>query len=404
MLEALSQVSLLTAIVLCLGWAYVLARAWRATESLRKLPLGVSSKSPSEDGPRPRVSAVLAARNEADAVERCVRSLLAQEGVDIQVVAVDDGSDDGTLQILQALAEEDSRLLVLESKKVPLGWVAKAYALELGQGRANGDWLLFTDADVVHGRRALLHAIDVMREERLDHLAVHPRLEAGSLLEALVLPLYVLLWEFRFVDPRAADPDSGVGAGVGAFNLVRAEPYRLRGTHARIRGAILDDRALGTMMRDDGGRGSVMRAVSQVRMRPYRSVHQLYMCMRKGALATAMNSSLIVVGKGLVLAAGGIVPTVVLMSSGPLWLAAGQVPWSALPALLALLLPAAGLLKARSMVRFEPVAALFFPIGAVVMAVSAIHAGVLFGLRGTIEWRGRLYSRRDLRRSLEEIG
>lgn len=403
MLEALSQLLLLTAVILCLAWGFVLARAWRATESLRKLPVTSphGERAPLEG--RPKVSAVLAARNEADAIERCVRSLLAQEGVDMQVVAVDDGSEDGTLEILQSIAEEDDRLLVLENNKVPLGWVAKAYALELGQGRANGDWILFTDADVVHGRRAVMHAVGVMRDEQLDHLAVHPRLEAGSWIEALVLPLYVLLWEVRFVNPRAADPTSGVGAGVGAFNLVRAEPYRLRGTHARIRGAILDDRALGRIMRDDGGRGSVMRAVSQVRMRPYRSVHQLYMCMRKGALATAKNSAFLVVGKGVLLAIGGIVPTIVLMSSVPLALA-GHLPWSALPALLALLLPIAGLLKARSMVRFEPLTALFFPVGAVIMAVSAIHAGVLFGLRGTIEWRGRMYSRRDLCRSIEEIG
>lgn len=397
MLEALSQLLLLIAVILCCAWGLVLAFAWRATEALRKLPLAQPL-----DG-RPKVSAVFAARDEADAVERCVRSLLAQEGVDMQVVAVDDGSEDGTLEILRAIAEEDSRLLVLENKKVPPGWVAKAYALELGQGRANGDWLLFTDADVVHGRRAVANAVAVMQAENLDHLAVHPRLEAGSILEALVLPLYVLLWEVRFVNPRAADPDSGVGAGVGAFNLVRAEAYRLRGTHARIRGAILDDRALGKMMRDDGGRGSVMRAVSQVRMRPYRTAHHLYMCMRKGALATARNSALLVVGKGVVLLIGAVVPVIVLLSAVPLALA-GHTPWSVLPALLALLLPIAGLLKARSMVRFEPIAALFFPIGALVMAVSAIHAGILFGLRGTIEWRGRMYSRRDLIRSLGEIG
>jgi hypothetical protein len=397
-LEALSQVALAVASFLCFGWAYVLLGAWRATEALRKLPHTAPTARE-----RPRVSAVLAARNEADAIERSVRSLLAQEGVDMQVVAVDDGSTDGTLEILRSLAEEDPRLLVLENNDVPRGWVAKTYALELGQGRASGDWLLFTDADVLHGRRAVMHAVTVMQKERLDHLAVHPRLEAGSLLEALVLPIYVLMWEFRFVDPRAADPESGVGAGVGAFNLVAAESYRLRGTHARIRGALLDDRALGRLMRDDGGRGSVMRAVSQVRMRPYRSFPQLYAGVRKGALASARNSASVVILFALTLAAGGIVPPLLLMGSLSLAVA-GHLSWAALPALLAWLLPAAGLLKARSMVRFEPIAALFFPLGALVMAASAIHAALFFGMRGQIEWRGRFYSRRELKRSLEEIG
>lgn len=397
MLAGVLQMALIACTALCLVWFVVLLRAGSATAALRRLP-----HQPTASGARPRVTAVLAARDEADAIERSVRSLLSQEGVEIDIVAVDDGSEDGTLQILQELARHEPRLLVLENKKVPPGWVAKAYALELGQGRASGDWLLFTDADVIHGRRAVMHAVSVMEGESLDHLAVHPRLEAGSWIEALVLPLYVLLWEFRFINPRAAKPDGGVGAGVGAFNLVRAESYRLRGTHARIRGAIFDDRALGHMMRDEGGRGSVMRAVSQVRMRPYRSPTQLYTGMRKGALASAQNSALVVIGKGLVIAVGGTVPVLALFGSVPLWLS-GHAIWFALPAFLALMLPAFGLLQARTMVRFEPLAALFFPVGAVVMAVSAIHAGVLYGLRGTIEWRGRTYSRRELRRSLEEL-
>lgn len=399
-METLSQGAFTVAVLIACGWAWLVARAWRATEALRKLPLAAVN-APATPA---RVTAILAARNEADAIERCVCSLLAQEGVQMQVVAIDDGSDDDTLEILRRLAADDDRLLVLQSERTPpTGWLAKNYALELGQGRAEGDWLLFCDADVVHGRRALLHSISVMELESLDHLAVHPRLEAGSLIEALVLPLLLLLWEFRFVDPRAADPDSGVGAGVGAFNLVRAESYRLRGTHARIRGALLDDRALGTMMRDDGGRGSVMRAVSQVRMRPYRNFSQLYAGLCKGALASARNSATVAVGSGLLLAAGAILPIILTIASLPIALA-GHLPYVLLPCILCLLLPAAGLLKARSMVRFEPVAALFFPIGAMLIALSAVHAGLIFGMRGTVEWRGRSYSRADLKASLEEFG
>jgi glycosyltransferase involved in cell wall biosynthesis len=393
-------VTLALACGLCVAWGYVLARVWRTTGAVRRLPHAAVGL-----GPEPKkVSAVLAARNESATIERAVRSLLAQEGVRMQVVAVDDGSTDDTLQILERVAAEDDRLLVLKSKRtIPTGWVAKNFALELGQGRADGDFLLFTDADVIHGRRALLHAVSVMEQDKLDHLAVHPRLEAGSLIEALVLPLHVLLWEFRFLDARAATPDSGVGAGVGAFNLVRAESYRLRGTHARIRGALLDDRALGTLMRDDGGRGSVMVAVSQVRMRPYRTFKELYVGLRKSALASARNSALLSVLAGLAVGIGGVLPPLLLGLSVPIALH-GHVPWAGLPALLAWLLPAAGLLKARSMVRFAPLAALFFPMGALLIAVTTMHAGSVFGMRGTVEWRGRSYSRRDLRSSIEEIG
>lgn len=389
MIETTARLALVIASLLCVGWAIVLAHVWRTIGAMRRLPSATQGEL------RPKVSVVFAARNESAGIEEAVRSLLAQEGIELELIVVDDSSEDGTKAILDRLAKDDARLLVLEAKKIPPGWVAKNYALEIGQGRARGEWLLFTDADVVHGPHAILNAVATMERERLDHLAVQPRMEAGSLVEALVLPLFVLLCQIRFLDPRAAKPDSGVGTGIGAFNLVRADSYRLRGTHARIRGSMLDDRALGRMMREDSGRGSVMRAVAQVRLRPYRSLGELYVGIRKGVLATFGNSAVLTTFMGVVLLFAATAPAILVVAGLPLYLAGGA-PWVIAPALLAALLPLAGLLKARTMLRFEPLAALLFPVGAMVIAASALHAAFVFGVRGTIEWRGRLYSRRDL--------
>ena len=391
MIELTARLALVIASLLCVGWAIVLAHVWRTIGAMRRLPSTASS-----EGQRWKATAVVAARNEAAAIEEAVRSLLASDGLDLEVIVVDDNSEDGTKAILDRIAKDDPRLLVLEAKKIPPGWIAKNYALEIGQGRAKGDYLLFTDADVVHGPRAIFNAVAAMDRERLDHLAVQPRMEAGSLVEALVLPLFVLLCQIRFLDPRAAKPDSGVGTGIGAFNLVRAEAYRLRGTHARIRGSMLDDRALGRMMREDGGRGSVMRAVAQVRLRPYRSFNELYVGIRKTVLATFGNSAILTTFMGIVLLFAATAPALLVVAGLPLYLAGGA-PWVIVPALLAALLPLLGLLKARTMLRFEPLAALLFPVGAMVIAASALHAALVFGTRGTIEWRGRLYSRGDLR-------
>jgi cellulose synthase/poly-beta-1,6-N-acetylglucosamine synthase-like glycosyltransferase len=94
LLELVHFISFWTALVVSLGWAIVLARTWQVTTTIRPMP----RKMP--DGAVKRVSAVLAARNEAPIIERALRSLLAQEGVDMQVVAVDDGSDDGTWETI----------------------------------------------------------------------------------------------------------------------------------------------------------------------------------------------------------------------------------------------------------------------------------------------------------------
>ncbi len=375
-----------------MGWAFVIYRAWRTIASLGRLPRAAPGDRTT------KVTAVVAARNEAGIIERAVRSLLSQEGVDINVVVVDDASEDNTHERLLRLADADERLLVLQSEKLPAGWVAKNYALELGQGRADGEYILFTDADVIHSRRAVAHAVAAMEFQHLDHLALHPRLEASTLVEAVVLPLFFLLTEFRFFDRRSVEPDSGVGAGIGAFNLVRAESYRLRGTHARIRGAVLDDRALGRMMRDDGGRGTVMRAGTEVRMRPFRSVREMYLGIKKGVLSSFGHSSVVAAAMGLLLLAAVGAPLMTLASVGPL-IYFGHIPWAAIPAIAALIAPAVALLRARSMVRFEPLAAILYPVGAAVLGVAALHAALVFAVRGTVSWRGRHYRKADLRES-----
>ncbi len=393
------------ALALCVGWALVLARVWQTTNAFRGLP----STPLSSDGLNlPRVSVVMAARDEAASIEPALRSLLAQEGVDLEIVVVDDDSSDDTLAIVKRIAAETAAaqpsaagvpgrptMIVLEQKKLPPGWIGKSYALELGQGRARGDWLLFTDADVLHGPRALWNAVAAMEREQLDHLAVFPRLEAGSLIEALVLPLFVLLYQIRFVDPRASDPTSPHGTGIGAFNMVRADPYRLRGTHARIRQSVVDDAALGLMMRDEGGRGSVMRAGGLVRQRPYRSMGELYFGIKKSVLAQFKNSATLAAAAAALLVVAGTAPPLFVIAGLPLWWT-GHAPWFVLPAAVAALFPMMGLLKARSLLRFEPLAALLFPIGALVIATSALHAAIVFGVKGTVEWRGRTYTKKDL--------
>jgi hypothetical protein len=402
-IDLFATLSLALATALCVGWGLVLVRVFRTIEAFRRLPSASSASGSLLPFPATplSVSAVVAARNEADHIETSLRTLLAQEGVDLEIVVVNDGSTDDTAAILQRLAKEvgENRLLVLEQKKLPPGWIAKNYAVELGQGRARGEFILFTDADILHGPRAVLNAIAVMQRERLDHLAVFPRLEAGSLAESLVLPLFGLLYQLRFVDPRAAEPTSSHGTGIAGFNVVRADSYRLRGTHARIRGSILDDRALGVMMREEGGRGTVMRAVGQVRARPYRSLREMYSGIRKTVLAQFGNSAMLSAAAAVLLVVAAVAPVLLLLAALPLWWSGRGLSLVVVPALLAALFPMLGLLKARTLLRFEPLAALLFPVGALVIATCALDAAFVFALKGTVEWRGRNYTRKDFENS-----
>src|SRR5262245_49472706 len=107
--------------------------------------------APAIPQPPPSVSVLIPAKDEAGQIEKCVRSVLSQDYSNFDVIVIDDRSADGTGQILDRMAAEDSRLRIVHLKdgSLPPGWGGKSFALHNGLLEAKGDWLLFVDADVL---------------------------------------------------------------------------------------------------------------------------------------------------------------------------------------------------------------------------------------------------------------
>src|SRR5262245_37061731 len=122
-------------------WLALAARTMRGVLALKSLPPTVAS-------PPPRVSVVVAARDEQGRIETTVRRLLVQVGIELNVIAVDDRSTDRTGEILHQVAAEDPRLKVLRVEALPEGWLGKCHACHRGAESATGEWLLFTDGDI----------------------------------------------------------------------------------------------------------------------------------------------------------------------------------------------------------------------------------------------------------------
>ena len=121
-----------------------------------------------------RVSVIVPARDEADAIEASVRHLLAQRGVALEVIVVSDRSVDETAAIVRRLAATDPRVRVIEVSTLPEGWLGKTHALHVGSQAATGDWLLFTDADCLLHPDVVARALRVAARERVEHIALTP--------------------------------------------------------------------------------------------------------------------------------------------------------------------------------------------------------------------------------------
>lgn len=206
------------------------------------------------NSPGPLVSVIMPACNEEDNIERAVLSLLAQTYQNLEILVVNDRSTDTTAQVLQRVQASHPRLRVHEITHLPLGWMGKSHALSQGATLAGGEYLLFTDADVVMEPTTISRAMRHMDDERLDHLSLmFQNLGGGWLLNCLILEMALGLLLF-FRPWRVRLPGSRDFIGIGAFNLVTRTAYEAVGGHTTIRMHPIDDLMLGKILKEHGFR------------------------------------------------------------------------------------------------------------------------------------------------------
>src|SRR6202789_1037471 len=216
------------------------------------------------------VSAIIPARNEEDSIARAVESVAAQPEI-MEIIVVDDQSTDRTAAILADLATRIPKLKILHTRALPPGWVGKNYAVTLAADVAQGDWLLFTDADTCHmpgsTRRALADAVD----NNAVLVSYSPEQELGSFWERALIPFVYCRLSAHFSFARVNRADTKDAAANGQYLMILRDIYEKVGGHAAIRGEILEDVALARRVKSAGYGIYFTAPVGTVRTRMYRS-------------------------------------------------------------------------------------------------------------------------------------
>ncbi len=205
------------------------------------------------------VSLLLPVRDEAHRVTPTVRSLLAQRGVpDLEIVVLDDGSTDGTADVVRRAAGDDPRLRVVPGTPPPPGWLGKPHACAQLAGHARGRVLVFVDADVVLAPHAVAAAVALLREHALDAVSPFPRQVADDVPTRLVQPLLQWSW-LVFLPLRLAErsPRPTLAAANGQFLVVDTAALARAGGFGAVSTEVLDDIALMRAVKRAGGRGVV---------------------------------------------------------------------------------------------------------------------------------------------------
>jgi chlorobactene glucosyltransferase len=343
------------------------------------------AEPPASDGPL--VSVIVPARDEERGIGAAVASLRALDYPRLEVVVVDDESRDGTLAAARAAGGDDPRVRVLAGGALPPGWVGKSWACWQGVRVARGDWLLFTDADVVHAPDSLGRALAMAGRLGRGGLTLFPTIDCDGALERMVTPAAVTaIGTFVAPGPLARSRRSRVAIAAGGYILVERGVYEAAGGHAGIRSRMVEDVCLAEAVKRGGHLLVPMPAGPLARVRMYHGGREVWGGWSKNASFAAAGSA----AKGLtsagVAAALTLTPVVAAVRgarAGDRLLAATGA--AGLLAMVALQRLASR--SARTPARYAPT----LPLGMLVLAGAAARGslGRLAG-RGP-EWRGRRY-------------
>lgn len=227
--------------------------------------------------PLPRLTVLVAAKDEEQNIARCISGLLAQDYPDLQVVVINDRSDDRTGAIIDEFAQRDPRLRAVHIESLPAGWFGKNHAMHTGVRHATGQWLCFSDADCAYDSPLLLQAaVRCAIREKAEFLSVLPRLEANTFWERVVQPVAGAIMVFWFPPKRVNDPASPHAYANGAFMLMPHHAYDRLGGHEPVKSTLNEDIHMARRAKQLGVRLRVLRCDGLYRVRMYTGLRQIW--------------------------------------------------------------------------------------------------------------------------------
>jgi glycosyltransferase involved in cell wall biosynthesis len=256
--------------ILALAWFSRIVDAALGMPSVADVSRTEWDRNPVSPSGNPRVSIIVPARNEEGAIEQALRTLLALDYDNYEVIAVNDRSTDRTGEIMERLSqnphpstspgqalsqnrgEVGHPLRVIHHTELPSGWLGKTHAMWTAGNQATGEWLLFTDADVVFKPDSLRRALAYAEAEPSDHVVLFPQMIMKRPGEYMMIAFFQTMFMFGHRPWKVADPSTDDHMGVGAFNLVRRRVYDAVGTYEALRMEVLDDMKLGKVVKQAG--------------------------------------------------------------------------------------------------------------------------------------------------------
>jgi glycosyltransferase involved in cell wall biosynthesis len=340
----------------------------------------------------PRVSIIVPACDEEADIEQTLTQLLALDYDNYEVIAVNDRSTDKTGDIMNQVAasqQAHGTLRVLRIRELPTGWLGKTHAMWTAAKQAAGDWLLFTDADVLFKPDSLRRALAYAESVNADHVVLFPRMIMKKPGERMMIAFFQTLFVFGHRPWKVADPSTDDHMGVGAFNLIRRPVYEAVGSYERLRLEMLDDMKLGKVVKNAGYRQRNVFGEDLISLHWAKGTFGVVNNLSKNFFAILSFQWPRALLSCFALAFLNLLPFI------GIWLAHG---WARVPYAVALLSMFMIYLGMSWKSSIPPYYFLFHPISTALFAYAVLRSMYLTLSQGGVIWRGTKYPLEELRR------
>ena len=241
----------------------------------------------------PLISILIPARNEAENISRCLKSLLKQDYTNLEIIVLNDSSTDATSKVVEGIAKKDSRIRLVEGAPLEDGWTGKNFASHQLSKLAKGEYFIFTDADTVHFPNSISSALGALINTKIDALSIYPRQLMVTFWERMSVPIINIALQ-GFMPFMLIKKTKGplICTAIGQFMMFKKEAYEKAGGYESIKGHLVDDIQMSKRVKKAGYKFMVFDGKNTIFCRMYKNLRGVVVGLTK-SMYPAFNGNVL---------------------------------------------------------------------------------------------------------------